>query len=172
MLLIASVFMLTVHNNSFHSTNSPVNISVVDEIRSLQSIKGKRIHQSQSSTTNIHRTYPLFSLDLLYGWPIDPRNRYVMEEVSIRNLIMSTQNVTKESHKWRSALNHLQEAEDLDKKRKWWHYLCAVVGVCVITASLQLVIRCTNNNNIAKVVFFQGLGVLVYTISGKCCKNV
>ena len=163
MLFVTSVFMLT-HSTSIHSTKSQVNISV-DEIRSFKSIKDKELHQSQSNTTNIQRTYPLFILDLLYGWPIDPRNRYVIGDVSVRNWSMSTQNNTEELHKWRSALNHSQEA-DLDKQL-WWNYLSAVVGVCVVSASLQLVIRSTNNN-IIKVVFFQGFGVLVYTLAGNC----
>ena len=72
-------------------------------------------------------------------------------------------------HKLKNVLHHhpktkLKEDSKEDKK-VWWCYLSAIVGVFVLSASLQLVIRSVNNN-VTKVVFFQGLGALVYTLVG------
>lgn len=124
-------------------------------------------------SANSEKRYPLFTLDLLYGWPIDPRNC----ESSITEEIILNRNWTQEKiqsnkskelkHKLKNVLHHhpktkLKEDSKEDKK-VWWCYLSAIVGVFVLSASLQLVIRSVNNN-VTKVVFFQGLGALVYTL--------
>lgn len=156
-LLITSVFMLT-HTTSIQS-KSEVNITL-DEMLSFKSINDKEIHLSQANSTSPQRIYPLFILDLLYGWPIDPRNTYVMENLSLSTRDNITNN---KMHKLRDAFNHTYE-DDLDKRI--WYYLIAFVGVFALSASLQLAVRSTANN-VTKVVFFQGFGVLVYTLAGK-----
>ena len=154
-LLITSVFMLT-HTVGLQS-KLEVNITL-DEMLSFKSIKDKEVPFSQANITSQQRIYPLFVLDLLYGWPIDPRNTYVTE-----NLDFSTRNNINKTLKLGDTRNHTYQ-DDLDTRI--WYYIITLVGVFALSASLQLAVRSTANN-ITKVVFFQGIGVLVYALAGK-----
>ena len=121
-------------------------------------------HHYDSNITSMKREYPIFVLDLVYGWPIDPRNEYTMKDFSLSKLNGTLQNSTEELDPEYSELNSLNET-DIGTKL-WWAYISAIVGICVLSTSLQLVKR-SANNNVTKVVFFQGCGVLIYTLAGK-----
>ena len=176
--------MLTHHNttlypNTFHEEHK------INDIRTLNQIKDHVINypsfQNQSEFDNSEKRYPLFVLDLLYGWPIDARNC----ESSIKEEIILKRNWTQENlqsnkskelkHKLKNVLNHhpktILKEDSKEDTKVWWCYLSAIVGVFVLSASLQLVIRSVNNN-VTKVVFFQGLGALVYTLVGNKIENI
>ena len=161
--------MLTHHSTTVHSAKPEVEGSIDEITYSSKPIYGQKTHyQYGSKETNIQRSYPLFILDLLYGWPIYPSmtgKYYSMNNgLFIKNSsITSLENTTEELNQLKSVLHHSKETE-LDTK-VWWVYLSAIVGVFLVSASLQLVIR-SSNNNVTKVVFFQGLGVLVYSLAG------
>ena len=156
-LLITSVFMLT-HTAGLQS-KLKVNITL-DEMLSFKSIKDKEVPLSQANITSQQRIYPLFVLDLLYGWPIDPRNTYVPENLAFYTPQNTTINKTL---KLGDTLNHTYQ-DDLDTTI--WYYIIAFVGVLALSLSLQLAIRSTANK-ITEVVFFQGFGILVYALAGK-----
>ena len=108
----------------------------------------------------------MFILDLLYGWPIYPTMTGMNDGVLIKNSTATTslENSTEELNELKSVFHYDMKETELDTKM-WWAYLSAIVGVLLLSASLQLVIR-SSNNNVTKVVFFQGLGVLVYSLAG------
>ena len=177
MLLITSIFMLTHHNTTTYPTTFHIE-NRTNEIGSLNRIEGLVINypsfqnQNQFNTSSSsQKRYSIFVLDLLYGWPIDPRNceHTTTEETSKRNWTISNLQSNKSEelkHKLKSVLNHTTiKALDSKDTKVWWSYLSAIVGVFVLSASLQLVIR-SANNNVTKVVFFQGLGALIYTLVG------
>ena len=173
--------MLTHHNTTsyttpFHIKNKTNDIGALSHIEdpaiNYNSFQNKTAFVNSSSS---QKRYPIFVLDLLYGWPIDSRNcEYtIIEDITLnQNWTKSNlqSNKSKElKHKLKNVLNHptkLKAEEDSKEDKKvWWSYLSAIVGVFVLSASLQLVIRSVNNN-VTKVVFFQGLGPLVYTLIG------
>ena len=173
--------MLTHHNtssylNTIHIENKTNNIETLNQIENQVINSSSLQNQIESdNSANSEKIYPLFTLDLLYGWPIDSRNceHIIIEDITLkRNWTKSNlqSNKSKElKHKLKNVLNHptkLKAEEDSKEDKKvWWSYLSAIVGVFVLSASLQLVIRSVNNN-VTKVVFFQGLGALVYTLVG------
>ena len=167
MLLIASIVMLTHHTTTVHSAKPEVEGSIDEITYSSKPIYGQKTHyQYESKETNIQRSHPLFILDLLYGWPIYPTMTDMNDGVLIKNSSTTTglENSTEELNELKSVFQYDMKETELDTKM-WWFYLSAIVGVFLLSASLQLVIRCSNNN-VTKVVFFQGLGVLVYSLAG------
>ena len=173
--------MLTHHNttsypNTIHIENKTNDIEALNQIENQVINSSSLQNQIESdNSANSEKIYPLFTLDLLYGWPIDPRNceSSITEEITLKRNWTQEEiqsNKSKElKHKLKNVLHHhpktkLKEDSKEDKK-VWWCYLSAIVGVFVLSASLQLVIRSVNNN-VTKVVFFQGLGALVYTLVG------
>ena len=160
--------MLTHHTTTVHYAKPEVEGSIDEITYSSKPIYGQKTHyQYESKETNIQRSYPLFILDLLYGWPIYPTMTgiYAMNDgVLIKNSpITSLENSTEDLNELKSVHHHMK-GTDLDTKM-WWFYLTAIVGVFLLTASLQLVIR-SSNNNVTNVVFFQGVGVLLYSLAG------
>ena len=178
--------MLTHHNttsypNTIHIENKTNNIETLNQIENQVINSSSLQNQIESdNSANSEKIYPLFTLDLLYGWPIDPRNC----ESSITEEIILNRNWTQEKiqsnkskelkHKLKNVLHHHPKTkfkeDSKEDKKVWWCYLSAIVGVFVLSASLQLVIRSVNNN-VTKVVFFQGLGALVYTLVGNKEEN-
>ena len=119
-------------------------------------------NQSDSESTPIVEGSHLFILDLLYGWPIDPRDEYQINGSYFDDI--DDYNVSEDGGTSLRGVNAILKESYFDTN-SWWGYTVAIFGICVLSASLQTIIRSTEIN-VTKVVFFQGLGPLVYTLIG------
>ena len=119
-------------------------------------------NQSDSESTPIVEGSHLFILDLLYGWPIDPRDEYQINGSYFDDI--DDYNVSEDGGRSLRGVKAILEESYFDTN-SWWGYTVAIFGICVLSASLQTIIRSTEIN-VTKVVFFQGLGPLVYTLIG------
>ena len=100
--------MLTHHNttsylNTIHIENKTNNIETLNQIENqVINLSSLQNQIEFDKSANSEKRYPLFTLDLLYGWPIDPRNC----ESSITEEIILNRNWTQE------------------KIPFFWHFLC------------------------------------------------
>ena len=161
-VLCIGILTFTLETN-FYSTN-PHRKNFTDPSDSfiMHSYGEEVTNQSDSESTPIVERSPLFILDLLYGWPIDPRDEYQING--------SYFDATDDYNVSEDGGTSLRDVKAIFKEsyfdtNSWWGYTVAIFGICVLSVSLQTIIRSTEIN-VTKVVFFQGLGPLVYTLIG------
>ena len=161
-VLCIVILTFTMETN-FYSTN-PHRKNYTDQSESfiMHSYGEEVTNQSDSESTPIVEGSPLFILDLLYGWPIDPRDEYQINDSYIN--ATDDYNVSEDGGTSIRGVKAILKESYFDTN-SWWGYTIAIFGICVLSASLQTVIRSTEIN-VTKVVFFQGLGPLVYTLIG------
>ena len=161
-VLCIVILTYTLETN-FYSTNPhQKNYTDPSESFMMHSFCEEVTNESDSESIPMVEGSPLFILDLLYGWPIDPRDEY-----QINGSYFDATDDYDGSEDGGTSLRGVKAIlkESHFDTSSWWGYTIAIFGICVLTASLQTIIRSTEIN-VIKVVFFQGLGPLVYTLIG------